>query len=258
MKNAIKYYFLYIVIVLLAIPVIVYLLSFLVGKFLLGNEVSFETIMNSSALDDVTTIIGNLLLIVVFIKNKYTNISFSKSQFKDKALFSWAFVLELSSVLPINILVALLDFNDYAMATAGDTLSVASVLGICLLAPLAEEMVMRGGVEEELLQWRNNPMVAILLSSFLFAILHFYPSMIVGAFLGGIIYGWIYYRTRNIWICFLMHFANNSLSCLLDWSYSNNSINPDILFQTNIIILALFSLVLMAVSIVNINRKTNI
>lgn len=100
-------------------------------------------------------------------------------------------------------------------------------------------------------------MVAILLSSFLFAILHFYPSMIVGAFLGGIIYGWIYYRTRNIWICFLMHFANNSLSCLLDWSYSNNSINPDILFQTNIIILALFSLVLMAVSIVNINRKTN-
>lgn len=144
------------------------------------------------------------------------------------------------------------------MATAGGTLSVASVLGICLLAPLAEEMVMRGGVEEELLQWRNNPMVAILLSSFLFAILHFYPSIITGAFLGGIIYGWIYYRTRNIWICFLMHFANNSLSCLLDWSYSNNSINPDILFQTNIIILALFSLVLMAVSIVNINRKTNI
>lgn len=114
MKNAIKYYFLYIVIVLLAIPVIVYLLSFLVGKFLLGNEVSFETIMNSSALDDVTTIIGNLLLIVVFIKNKYTNISFSKSQFNDKALFSWAFVLELSSVLPINLLVASLDFNDYA------------------------------------------------------------------------------------------------------------------------------------------------
>ena len=258
MKNAIKYYFLYIVIVLLAIPVIVYLLSFLVGKFLLGNEVSFETIMNSSALDDVTTIIGNLLLIVVFIKNKYTNISFSKSQFNDKALFSWAFVLELSSVLPINLLVASLDFNDYAMATAGGTLSVASVLGICLLAPLAEEMVMRDGVEEELLQWRNNPMVAILLSSFLFAILHFYPSIITGAFLGGIIYGWIYYRTRNIWICFLMHFANNSLSCLLDWSYSNNSINPDILFQTNIIILALFSLVLMAVSIVNINRKTNI
>lgn len=55
-----------------------------------------------------------------------------------------------------------------------------------------------------------------------------------------------------------MHFANNSLSCLMDWLYSNNSISPDILFQTNVIVLALFSLVFMVVSIMNIKRKTEI
>lgn len=258
MKNAIKYYFLYIVIVLLATPFIVYSLSFLIVKYVLRNEVSYESIMNSSALDNVTMIIGNLLLIACFIKGGYTNLSFSKSWFKDKTLFSWAIALELSSILPINLLVASLDFNDYAMATSGGTLSVASVVGICLLAPLAEEMTMRGGVEERLLLWKNKPIVAILLSSFLFAILHLYPSLIIGAFLGGIIYGWLYYRTRNIWICFLMHFANNSLSCLMDWLYSNNSISPDILFQTNVIVLALFSLVFMVVSIMNIKRKTEI
>lgn len=256
MKNAIKYYFLYIVIVLLAIPAIVYSLSFLVGKCVLKNEVSFDSVMNSSALDDVTMIIGNLLLIAVFIKRGYTNISFSKSQFKDKALFSWAFALELSSILPINLFVASLDFNDYSIATSDSVLSYASVLGICLFAPLAEELVMRGGIEEKLLQWKKNPTIAILLSSFLLAILHFYPSIIVGAFLNGILYGWVYYRTRNIWICFLMHFTNNTFSCMFDWFNLDDCINPDILFQTRIIIFTIFSLLLMSVSILNLKRKT--
>lgn len=76
MKNVIKYYFLYIVIVLLAIPVILYSLFFLIGKYLIGNEISFEKIMNSSALDDATMIIGNLLLILVFVNNKYNIIGF--------------------------------------------------------------------------------------------------------------------------------------------------------------------------------------
>lgn len=214
--------------------------------------------MNNSVLDNITLIIGNLFLILLFIKKRYTNIDFSINQFKDKALFSWAFVLELSSILPINLIVASLDLGDYAMAVSGGSLNAASVLGICLLAPLAEELVMRGGVEEKLLQWKYNGILAILLSSFLFAILHFYPSMIMGAFLNGILYGWVYYRTRNVLICFLMHFTNNTISCFVDWFYSSNGISPDILFQTNIIIIVLFCLIFMIASILNIKGKTKV
>ena len=44
----------------------------------------------------------------------------------------------------------------------------ASIVGICLLAPFAEELVMRGGVEEYLLRWKPNAALAIVLSSLLF------------------------------------------------------------------------------------------
>ena len=100
-------------------------------------RIFIENIMNSSALDDASLIIGNLLIIVVFIKRKYIRLTISKNLraeiSRDKKLYLWAILLKLSSLLPINLFVAFLDLNDYRVASSGNTLSMAGILGICLL-----------------------------------------------------------------------------------------------------------------------------
>ena len=99
-----------------------------------------------------------------------------------------AMLMMLVSILPLNIFVSALNLNDYSEAVAADgQLSFASIIGISILAPLAEEIVFRGGIEEKLLQWKTNPWIGILISAFMFAILHFYPSLIIGTFISGIL-----------------------------------------------------------------------
>ena len=258
--KALKLYLLYVLIVLIATPLAVYIISFLAENYLFGQNVSFESISDSSILDDIILILGNLLIILLFLKKRWTNVNESCSRTAmasfDKGLLLWILILELSAILPINLFVAILDFGDYATATSDSALSVASIVGICLLAPFAEELVMRGGVEEYLLRWKPNAALAIVLSSLLFGVLHFYPSLIVIAFLNGLLYGWVYYRSRNVVACFLMHMVNNTASCLADWLRPDDSTSLDILFQTRVIIITLFCIVFMIASLVNIKKKT--
>ena len=258
--KALKLYLFYILIVLIATPLAVYAFSFLIGNYLLGWSISFDFILNNSILDDISLILGSLLIILLFIKKEYTNINKSCSMTAmasfDKGLLLWILILELSSILPINMLVAFLDFGDFAFSTSDSALSVAAIVETCLLAPFAEELVMRGGVEEYLLRWKQSAGLAIVLSSLLFGVLHLYPSLIVVAFLDGLLYGWVYYRSRNIVVCFLMHMINNVASCLADWLRPDDSTSLDILFQTRVIIITLFCVVFMVTSLVTIKKKT--
>lgn len=263
LRSVLKYFLSYVMIVLILSPLIIYGVGFGVDQYILGNEAAYDSVMNSNLLDDLILIIGNLLIIILFIKKKYTNLNLSENLFrrisKYKNVFLWACILELSSILPINLFVASLDLNDYSQAIATqETMGVLSVLGACLFAPLAEELVMRGGIEEKLLQWKSNATIAILLSSFLFAILHVYPSFIIGTFLSALLTGWVYYRTRDVWVCFFMHFTNNAVSCLVDWLRPEDNIGPDSIFQTKILIIAIFSLFFMVASISNLKRKTSV
>ena len=254
--KALKLYLFYILIVLIATPLAVYAFSFLIGKYLLGWSISFDFIF----LNDISLILGSLLIILLFIKKGYTNVNKSCSITAmasfDKGLLLWILILELSSILPINMLVAFLDFGDFATSTSVSALSIAAIVGTCLLAPFAEELVMRGGVEEYLLRWKQSAGLAIVLSSLLFGILHLSPSMIVVAFLNGLLYGWVYYRSRNIVVCFLMHMINNVASCLAGWLRPDDSTSLDILFQTRMIIITLFCVVFMVTSLVTIKKKT--
>lgn len=140
---------------LIATPLAVYIISFLAENYLFGQNVSFESISDSSILDDIILILGNLLIILLFLKKRWTNVNESCSRTAmasfDKGLLLWILILELSAILPTNLFVGILNLSDFDAATSDSATSMAAVVGICLLAPFAEELVMRGGVEEHLL-----------------------------------------------------------------------------------------------------------
>jgi membrane protease YdiL (CAAX protease family) len=84
------------------------------------------------------------------------------------------------------------------------------VAGI-VVAPVVEEIFFRGFVFAGLAQ-RYDWRVAALISSGLFALIHFQPLAIPAIFILGCIFAYLYHRSRSIWPAVLMHVATNALA----------------------------------------------
>ena len=102
------------------------------------------------------------------------------------------------------------------------------VLAIALLGPVLEEMLFRGGVTEELLK-RFSAGKAILYSALIFGIFHLNPAQIVPACFVGLLLGWLYYKTRSLTPCIIVHIMNNGLSVALSRMYPEADSLYDIL-----------------------------
>lgn len=89
---------------------------------------------------------------------------------------------------------------------------VSPVLVVLLLgiaAPIMEEIVFRGGIIGYLVE--NNALLAILISSFLFGIIHGTTNFISFGmyFFMGIILSVSYYKTKDLRVSISIHFLNN-------------------------------------------------
>lgn len=81
-------------------------------------------------------------------------------------------------------------------------------LMMVIAAPVIEELIFRGVILEGFLR-QFEPWQAILASSFLFGFAHLNPwQFITGLALGGLI-GWVYYRTRSLTACMVIHGVSN-------------------------------------------------
>ena len=87
-----------------------------------------------------------------------------------------------------------------------------SLFIIAVLPGLFEELFFRGGLQNLFTRWFRNPVAAILLSAFIFSAFHFEFSDFLGRFFLGIVLGWVFYQTGNIWINIIMHAAFNGFS----------------------------------------------
>lgn len=92
------------------------------------------------------------------------------------------------------------------------------ILGIAVFGPVLEELLFRGGVTRVLLA-KYSPAKAIFLSALIFGVFHINPAQVVSAFLAGLLFAWIYYRTRSLVPCILIHILNNSLAVALNLRY---------------------------------------
>lgn len=94
------------------------------------------------------------------------------------------------------------------------TLSAFSIILAVIVAPVCEEIIFRGIILEGFLKRFHAP-AAIVLSSFLFGLMHLNIWQGVSAFTGGLLLGWIYHRSRSLLPCILLHALNNLLSVWL-------------------------------------------
>ncbi len=90
----------------------------------------------------------------------------------------------------------------------------SSFLLVAIFAPIFEEWLCRGMVLRGLLA-NLKPGWAIVVSALFFAVIHANPWQALNAFIIGVVMGYVYYKTGNLWLTMLMHFVNNGTAVIL-------------------------------------------
>lgn len=88
---------------------------------------------------------------------------------------------------------------------------VISLIQVCILAPIIEEILMRGFLLNGL-EVNYGTTIALIVSSILFALLHFNMVQTLSAFVCGIVLGMLYLYTDSIFCCILTHAGYNLIS----------------------------------------------
>ena len=100
--------------------------------------------------------------------------------------------------------------GDQSALGGGGWLLVSAVL----LAPLFEEVIFRGYIAG-LLKTAYGGMVAWLLSSLIFGVVHVIPSVMLTATMSGLVLGFFYLRHRSLRLVIVLHAMNNLTACFL-------------------------------------------
>ena len=103
------------------------------------------------------------------------------------------------------------EWFENAMSQIMDAPVWITLISVSLFAPLFEEWLCRGLILRGLLQ-KTSPAVAIMVSAAFFAVLHMNPWQALPAFLLGVLFGYVYYKTGSLKLTMLMHCVNNTMA----------------------------------------------
>jgi uncharacterized protein len=85
-----------------------------------------------------------------------------------------------------------------------------ALLVIALAPAIFEETLFRGGLQKTLIGWTRSPLFGIVVSSLIFSAVHFSFFGFLSRFALGMLLGYIFYYSGNIWLNILLHFLNNA------------------------------------------------
>jgi hypothetical protein len=115
---------------------------------------------------------------------------------------------------------------------------LVNIVVMALLPAVAEELFFRGALQKALLRLSDQPWLAILISSLIFALLHLTVFKVLPIFFLGLLLGTIYHFTRNLWYTIFIHFLNNAMAVMAYYladrnqaikRFANDNINVHVL-----------------------------
>jgi membrane protease YdiL (CAAX protease family) len=88
---------------------------------------------------------------------------------------------------------------------------IAKVAAIVVIAPVIEEVLFRGYLQNALMR-HMPPLAAIAVAALAFGVIHFQPYALLPLALLGAAFGYIYHRTGSLYANILLHAANNAIA----------------------------------------------
>ena len=112
---------------------------------------------------------------------------------------------------------------------------IISLIIIALLPAIFEEMLFRGCLQPVMINITKNALAGILITGILFSALHGSFYGFLPRFALGLILGYIFYFSKNLWLSIIFHFFNNALGITQMYALSKkglltqNAMNDDTL-----------------------------
>ena len=86
---------------------------------------------------------------------------------------------------------------------------------VAMIPAIGEELLFRGVLQKQLIKGLGNAHVAIILTAVIFSAFHLQFLGFFSRALLGMLFGYLYYWSKNMWYPILTHFTNNGLALLL-------------------------------------------
>ena len=96
-----------------------------------------------------------------------------------------------------------------------------NLIMIAVLPAIGEELIFRGVFQRIFAEWTKNIHLGIIIAAFLFSAMHLQFYGFLPRFLLGILFGYLFYWSGNIWIPILAHFINNATAVLVYYFYAD-------------------------------------
>jgi len=88
------------------------------------------------------------------------------------------------------------------------------IIGGGIIGPICEEIIFRGIILKEFLKTYDYRK-AIFYSAIIFSVIHMVPIQIIATFFIGLALGYIYYKTRSLWLVCIIHVLNNMVAFMI-------------------------------------------
>jgi membrane protease YdiL (CAAX protease family) len=105
-------------------------------------------------------------------------------------------------------------YNEQVLAMSNLKSWKAFFIAIAIMAffpALFEEMVFRGALQNLFVRWWKQPAIAIAFTALLFSFIHGSIYLFLSRAVLGFVLGWMYYKSKNLWVNIMAHFLNNTL-----------------------------------------------
>lgn len=106
-------------------------------------------------------------------------------------------------------------YNEQVLALSNLKSWPEYIMAIFIMAffpALFEEIFFRGALQNLFEKWWKSPFMAIFISSIIFSIIHFSIYLFLTRLILGFVLGFMYYKTKNIWVNIIAHFLNNAIA----------------------------------------------
>lgn len=188
----------------------------------LNEETLIMEFVNNNILG-ITVISGILTVLALYLvfklRKKQVKQEWKLNQFKVKNVilasviafsFSFLFALCTYNISMENSLMISksVEFYNGKIPLFGTIMMIANLL---VIAPITEEIAFRGIVYTRV-EKTTNAVIAIIVSSILFGLMHFMAGgiiLVIGAILMALVFGYIFYKYKSLWVCIIAHTIAN-------------------------------------------------
>ena len=108
----------------------------------------------------------------------------------------------------------------------GDLLINVAIVGVA--AAVVEEVFFRGGLQQLLSKWFGNGHVAVWITAFIFSVIHLQFYGFIPRLFMGVILGYLFYYSRNLWVPIFYHLVNNALIVIINFFWGETQFMKNI------------------------------